>query len=103
LEGRIPFPIWDVHRQIGRAQWRAKTRCEATFDNLELRTYDVPWLAINKAVRLQWPASAFPFTVEGAPTVQGPWLPVLEPVFESGGVRQVAVPTSDAVKFFRLK
>ncbi|MBE7503320.1 MAG: hypothetical protein HS113_24140 [Verrucomicrobiales bacterium] len=76
---------------------------EATFDNLELRTYDVPLLAIGKAVRLQWPASAFPFTVEGASTIQGPWLPVLEPVFESGGVKQVTVPTSDAMRVFRRK
>ncbi len=76
---------------------------EATFDNLELRTYDVPLLAMDKAVQLRWPNSAFPFTVEGAPTVQGPWLPVLEPIFESGGVKQVAVPTSDAMRFFRLK
>ncbi|MBM3883331.1 MAG: hypothetical protein FJ387_27085 [Verrucomicrobia bacterium] len=76
---------------------------EATFDNLELRTYDVPLLAIDKAVRLQWPASAYPFTVEGAPTVRGPWLPVLEPIFESGSVKQLTVPTSDMRGFFRLK
>lgn len=76
---------------------------EATFDNLELRTYDVPLLAIDKAVRLQWPASAFPFTVEGAPAVQGPWRPVIEPVFENGGVKQMTVPSSDAMRFFRLK
>lgn len=76
---------------------------EATFDNLEVRTYNVPLLAIDNAVRLRWPASAFPFIVEGAPTVQGPWLPVLEPVFERGGVKHVAVPASDTMRLFRLK
>jgi len=76
---------------------------EVTYDNLELRMHDIPLLAIDKAVRLLWPASAFPLTVEGAPIVQGPWWPVTQAVFESGGVKQVAVPTSDAMRFFRLK
>lgn len=76
---------------------------EATFDNLELRTYDVPLLAIDKAVCVHWPASAFPLTVEGAPAVQGPWLPVLQPVLESASVKQVVVPDSEAMRFFRLK
>jgi hypothetical protein len=92
---------------VGVALWQytdgTLDPAEATFDNLELRTYEVPLLAIDKAIRLQWPASAFPFAVEGAPTVQGPFRPVLEPVFESGGVKQVAVPASDAMQVFRLK
>jgi hypothetical protein len=46
---------------------------------------------------------AAPFAVEGASAVTGPWLPVLEPVFESGNMKQVTVPTADAMKLFRLK
>jgi hypothetical protein len=76
---------------------------EVTFDNCEVRRYSVPSLSIANAVRLTWPAVAAPFAVEGAPTVTGPWLPVLEPVFESENMKQVTVPVSDAMKFFRLK
>jgi hypothetical protein len=76
---------------------------EATFDNLELWTHDIPILTIDRAVRLRWPASAFPFTVEAAPGVNGPWLPVLEPVFESDGMKHLGVPSSDPIKLFRLK
>jgi len=76
---------------------------EVTFDNCEIRRYGVPSLSIANAVRLTWPAVAAPFAVEGAPNVTGPWLPVLEPVFESGNIKQVTVPASDAMKLFRLK
>jgi hypothetical protein len=76
---------------------------EATFDNLELRTYDIPLLAIDRAVQLRWPSSAFLFTVEGGSSVQGPWLPVLEPVFKSSGAKQVTVPISDRMRRFRLR
>jgi hypothetical protein len=113
LEMNISFdPDWSGRPQtsgvtVGLGVWQytdgTLDPAEATFDNLELRTYEVPLLAIDKAVRLQWPGSAFPFTIESAPTVQGPWLPVLEPAFECGGLKQLTVPTSDAMKFFRLK
>ena len=52
---------------------------DATYDNLELRTSEVPPVGIERAVRLSWPASAtLNYAVEGAPTLQGPWLPVQE-------------------------
>ena len=76
---------------------------EATFDNLELWTHDIPILTIDRVVRLRWPASAFPFTVEAASEINGPWLPALEPVFESDGVKHLTVPSSDLMKLFRLK
>ena len=75
---------------------------EATFDNLELRTYEVPLVGIERAVRLSWPASAaIHYAVEGAPTVQGPWLPVQEPV--TPGMNQMAVPANEFMEFFRLR
>ena len=74
----------------------------AIFDNLELRTSEVPGIGIERAVRLAWPASAtINYAVEGAPTVQGPWLPVQE--LPMPGMQQVTVPTSEAAKFFRLR
>ena len=51
---------------------------EATFDNFELRTYEVPQVGIERAVQLTWPApTGMNYAVESGPTVQGPWLPIM--------------------------
>ncbi len=72
----------------------------ATFDNLELRKYEVPLLGIVRAVRLTWPTpTGVNYSVEGAPTVQGPWLPVQE--LPMPGLQQMTVPASEAAQFFR--
>jgi len=74
----------------------------ATFDNLELRKYEVPPLGIGRAVRLTWPAPAsVNWAVEGAPTVQGPWLPASE--LEMPGMKQMTVPAVGLNQFFRLR
>jgi hypothetical protein len=72
---------------------------EATFDNVELRTYEMPQLGIERAVRLSWPNTGIPFGFESAPTVQGPWLPVLES--DLPGMRQLTVPANNQMRFFR--
>jgi hypothetical protein len=75
---------------------------EATFDNFELRTYEIPPLGIQRAMRLTWPAPAgVNWAVESAPTVQGPWLPVQDPGLP--GVQQMTVPANDIMGFFRLR
>jgi hypothetical protein len=75
---------------------------EATFDNLELRTYEVPPLGIERAVRLTWPASAtVDFAVEGSPTVNGPWLPLTDQSLT--GLKQMTVPANGDMQFFRLR
>ena len=63
---------------------------EATFDNIELLAYAVPQLSIERAVRLSWPATGTNFRIEAAPTVNGPWLPVLDPVIPN--MNQLTVP-----------
>jgi hypothetical protein len=74
----------------------------AIFDNLELRSYEVPSLGITRAVRLSWPASAtLAYAVEGAPTVNGPWLPVRDSPLP--GMEQMTVPASSSAQFFRLR
>jgi hypothetical protein len=78
-----------------------KGRAEATFDNLELRTSEIPPVGIERAVRLCWPVSAtIHYGVEGAPTLQGPWLPVEDQA--TPGMRQITVPMSDPAGFYRL-
>lgn len=44
----------------------------ATFDNFEIRNYEVPSVGIARAVRLMWPATGMNYAVEAAPTVLGP-------------------------------
>jgi hypothetical protein len=41
------------------------------------------------------------FTVEGGPTVQGPWLPVIDVAMP--GLQQTTVPANDLMKFFQLR
>jgi len=75
---------------------------EATFDNLEMRSYEVPQVGIETAVRLTWPALAgADWAVEAAPALQGPWLPVNN--LELTGMQQLTVPANDAARFFRLQ
>lgn len=73
----------------------------ATFDNLELRTYEVPQIGVEPALRLTWPSTGMSFGLEAAPTVNGPWLPVLDggPL----GLQQTIVPADGPMKFFRAR
>jgi hypothetical protein len=74
---------------------------EATFDNFEMRTYEIPPLGIQRAMRLTWPAPAgVNWAVESAPTVQGPWVTIQDPVLP--GLQQMTVPANDIMRFFRL-
>lgn len=74
---------------------------EVTYDNLELRSSPTPPVGIERTVRLSWPASStINYAVQGAPTPQGPWLPVHDqtiPAFQA-----MTVPASSPAQFFRL-
>jgi hypothetical protein len=75
---------------------------EATFDNFELRTHEVPQVGIERTVQLTWPApTGMNYAVEGGPTVQGPWLPINE--VATPGLKQMTVPANDIMQFFRLR
>jgi hypothetical protein len=72
----------------------------AVFANFELRTYEVPPVSIARAVQLTWPAPAGVYAVEGAPTVQGPWLRVQDQA--TPGFQTMSVPANSPAQFFRL-
>ncbi len=75
---------------------------EATFDNLELRIHDTPPISVARAVKLTWPTPVGgPYSVEGAPGIQGPWLPVS--VFNPPGLTQTYIPNDALLQFFRLR
>ncbi len=75
---------------------------DVTYANLKLRTSEIPALGIERTVRLSWPASAtINYSVEGAPTLLGPWLAVQEPAIL--GMQQMTVPLSGPAQFFRLR
>ena len=93
--GGAPIGVWQYNYD------GLQPAAVATFDNLELRKYDVPQLGIARALRLTWTAPAgVNYSVEGAPTVQGPWSPVQE--LEMPGMQQMTVPLSSPAQFFRL-
>jgi len=74
----------------------------AIFDNLELRTYEIPQVSIERAVRLMWPADdTANYGLESATTVIGPWLPVQE--LSMPGMQQMTAPASGAAKIFRVR
>jgi hypothetical protein len=74
----------------------------ATFDNLELRTSEIPGVGIERAVRVRWPASGtLNYAVQGAPTLQGPWMPVQDTAVR--GMNQMTAPASELMQFFRLR
>jgi len=75
---------------------------KAVFDNLEVRTSEVPPLGIARAVRLSWPAAAgVNWSVEAASRVEGPYLLVQD--LSTPAIQQLTVPTSEAAGFFRLR
>jgi hypothetical protein len=74
---------------------------EATFDNFTLQLHDGPPLNVARAVQLTWPAPAgASYAVEGAPRVQGLWLPVQ--ALDMPGIQKLTVPLSGPAQFFRL-
>jgi hypothetical protein len=73
----------------------------ATFDNFEQGTYEVPQVAIERAVRFTWPDTGMSYLFEAAPTVQGPWLLFQDSV--PPGMQQMTAPANGSMKFFRLR
>ncbi|MFM8469640.1 MAG: hypothetical protein ACKODH_06690 [Limisphaerales bacterium] len=51
---------------------------------------------------LRWAGGATGYVLETAPTITGPWTPVLAPVAQEDGVSVVRLPVTDGVRFYRL-
>lgn len=75
---------------------------QATFDNVEVRRYDAPQLTIEPAVIISWPALPGSWILESSGNLDGPYsaLPLSPSVV--GSRLQLALPTSDQTRFFRL-
>ncbi|MHC1764791.1 MAG: hypothetical protein AB9869_10895 [Verrucomicrobiia bacterium] len=87
---------------VGLYQPNGGSPVTAVWDNFVLCVHDVPPITIARAVQISWPASASAnYTVEGSPTIQGPWLPCS--VNRPQGLLQLALPASDGYKFYRLR
>jgi len=78
---------------------------EVTFDNFVYEYRNAVELTIERAVRLSWPAFSTPHVVEGAPSVDGPWTLVPEPIFQTNFMNwmTVPVPLSQSMQVFRLR
>jgi len=62
-----------------------------------------PPLAIAPAVLVSWPVEDFGWTVEAAPSVDGPWAASAATPFMQHGRHNIAVPTDGERQFFRLR
>ena len=75
---------------------------EVVYDNVELRTYDVPQVAVERTARLSWASPGGEnYGVQGGPTLEGPWLPVQ--TLDIPGIQTVTVPVDTAARFFQLR
>ncbi|MBI2929485.1 MAG: hypothetical protein HYY24_27795 [Verrucomicrobia bacterium] len=117
VAARIGLALQNVQSDPSGAPWTSGTSpwigvfqytdgtlpaAEATFDNFELRTYEIPQLAIERGVRVLYPVTTgVNYALEAAPTVNGPWLPVQDSPLP--GLQQVTIPANDLMKFFRLQ
>lgn len=103
--GSDPDLVWTSGKRIWLGVWQnsdgKKGAAEALFDNVELRTSEIPPIGIGQAVRLSWPASGTTFGVEAGDTVQGPWFPVQDGA--APGVQQITIPAKNPAAFFRLR
>ena len=104
--GADPGAAWKTGQRVWLGVWQntdgTKPAAEAVFDNVELRTYEIPQVGIERVMRLSWPAPAgMNYAVEGGPTVQGPWLPVND--VATPGLKQMTVPANDKMRVFRLR
>jgi len=74
------------------------------YDNFTWEYRSAAELSIERAVRLSWPAFDTVFDVEGAPSPDGPWTPISEPIAQTNGMNWMTVPapTSQTMQIFRL-
>ena len=101
---RLGAPFTSFGAVLGLFQYTDGTKPAAlvTYDNLEMRTSEVPGVGIEQAVRLSWPvSSAINYTVEGAPTPQGPWVPVQDAGVP--GFQKLTVPANGLMQLFRMR
>jgi hypothetical protein len=78
---------------------------QLVLDNLTYTRSSEPTLAVERAVRLSWPARSGAWIVEGARRVEGPWGEVQEPISTDGAVQRMTVPAQPAedLRVFRLR
>jgi len=78
---------------------------EVVYDNFTVEQSSAAELRAERAVRLSWPAFSKPFRVEGAPSVEGPWIEVTGPIVQVNMVNYltVAAPESNSMEVFRLQ
>ncbi len=88
----------------GNTQSAPQPAAQVIFDNLAVWQYATPELAIQNAVVLSWPVTTGQFVLESAPSLTGPWAPLVDPwTRTNNSVCEVSVATADSVRFFRLR
>lgn len=78
-----------------------KPPAQASFDNCEFGTYEVPQVGIQRAVRLSWPATGMKYTIEAATGLRGTFGPVQDPAIP--GVETWNLPANEPMEIFRVR
>jgi hypothetical protein len=85
-------------------QLAPEPRAKVIFDNVEVWQYESPQLTIQNAVVVSWPVPQGQFALESAPSVDGPWTPVLNPWMRTNNGRfEASVLASASMQFFQLR
>ena len=102
--GPDPGPFWTTGQRAWLGIWQytdgTKPAAEAIFDNVQLCTYEVPPVGIERSVRVSWPATGQSYMLQWASAPQGPWQSV--PDWTLPGMNQTTVPASGIMRFVRL-
>jgi hypothetical protein len=103
--GPDPGPFWTTGKRVWVGVWQytdgTKPVAEAVFDNVELCTYEVPPLGIQRALQVSWPETGLNWRIEAAPNVQGPYLPAQAPALP--GMQALTFPMDGPTGFFILR
>ncbi len=75
-------------------------QAHVTYDNLEMRTTEIPPIGIERALRLSWPAVGLNYLPQWGPTPNGPWQPVQDQTIP--GMNQITIPASGTMGFIRI-
>jgi hypothetical protein len=72
----------------------------ATFDNVEFRSYEALQVSAQRAVTFSWPDTGQNYIIESAPTVNGPWQPVVIPAMP--GMQSLTLPADKSMEIIRV-
>jgi hypothetical protein len=102
--GPDPGAFWTTGQRAWLGVWQytdgTEPPAQVAFDNVQFRTYDVPPIGIERAVRISFPDLGGNGRIEAASDVQGPYLPVQ--FLDLPGMKTLTLPVRGPTRFIRV-